>query len=313
MDISELKQELLQGKLRPFYVFTGDELALQDVYIDKIQKLSGMQMIRAESLGAIYTKLTAKSLIKTSPCLYVIRNDEVYHKAETSWDKFIKAKSLKDNIVIMLYSGVEKSSKFVKHHDEVCTQFDYIGESILRNRLQATTGMPIQYCDDIVKLCGCNYGRIKNEIAKLYTFGRANNFSINNAYLEGKKQNLIHEDIGDVIFDYTNAVIERNIPKAYAMYDKVIQTDDGPMRLISVLYNSFRQILMVQSTEPKQRTEEVLGMTKGQIYVTSQKCGIYNLFELVDIVKTLRYLEKGIKIGIVEEAFALPYLMGMIW
>ena len=85
------------------------------------------------------------------------------------------------------------------------------------------------------------------------------------------------------------------------------------MRVISVLYNSFRQILMVQSTEQSQRTEQVLGMTKGQIYVTSQQCNIYNLFELVFIVKTLRYLEKGIKIGLVAEEFAIPYFMGVIW
>ena len=90
-------------------------------------------------------------------------------------------------------------------------------------------------------------------------------------------------------------------------------TGDGPMRVLSVLYNSFRQILMVQSTDVKQRTEEVLGMTKAQIYVTSNQCGRYNLFELVNIVKTLRYLEKGIKIGTVAEEFAMDYLMGTIW
>lgn len=43
MDITELKQELLDGKLRHYYIFTGDELALQDVYIDKIAELSGLE------------------------------------------------------------------------------------------------------------------------------------------------------------------------------------------------------------------------------------------------------------------------------
>ena len=61
------------------------------------------------------------------------------------------------------------------------------------------------------------------------------------------------------------------------------------------------------------RKEDVLGMTKGQIYITSQKCNVYNLFELVNIVKTIRYLEKGIKTGTVAEEFAMDYLMGTIW
>ena len=313
MDIRELKQELLDGKTRHFYVFTGDEIALQDVYIKQISKVSGLDVKRADSLGAIYTSLITKSLVKAKPCIYVIRNDDKYYKTESDWKKMLEATSFKGSIVILLYSGVDKANHFVKEHDAVLTRFDFMTGSILRNRLQAISGMPIQYCDDIVKMCCNNYGRVQNEYFKLLTLARANNWSLNTAYLEAKKQNMIHEDVGDIIFDFTNAVINRDIKKAYNLWPKMKYTGDGPMRVISVLYNSFRQILMVQSTEPEQRTEQVLGMTKGQIYVTSQQCNRYNLFELVDIVKTLRYLEKGIKIGQVAEEFAMDYLMGHIW
>lgn len=313
MEISDLKQELLDGKVRPFYMFIGDELALQDIYIDKIKEISGLPLQRVDSLAAVYSRLTAKSLFKTPPTLYVIRNDEQYQKSEKTWDTFIQTDNLKGNIVIMLYSGLEKTNKMVKQHDSVCIKFDFIGTSILKNRLHATTGMPVQYCEDIVKMCCNNYGRIKNELYKLQVFARVNKLNWNGAYLEAKKIDLIHEDIGDIIFDFTNAVINRNIKKAYELWPKMKYTGDGPMRVLSVLYNSFRQILMVQSTDLKERTEQVLGMTKGQIYVTSNQCGRYNLFELVNIVKTIRYLEKGIKIGTVAEEFAMDYLMGTIW
>ena len=313
MEISDLKKELLTGKVRPFYVFTGDELALQDIYIDKIKEVSGLQMLRVESLASVYSKLTTKALFKTAPTLYVIRNDDQYLKSEKNWDKFVTAENLKDNVVIMLYSGLEKATKFINRHEPVLTKFDFVGTSILKNRLHATTKMPLPYCEDIVKLCNNNYGRIKNELYKLQVFGRVNKLNWNASYLKAKEIDLIHEDIGDIIFEFTNAVINRNIKKAYELWPKMKYTGDGPMRVMSVLYNSFRQILMVQSTEPQQRTEQVLGMTKSQIFVTSNQCGKYNLFELVNIVKTLRYLEKGIKIGTVAEEFAMDYLMGTIW
>ena len=313
MEIQQLKEELIQGKLRPFYIFTGDELALQDIYINKIQQLSGLSLKRIDSLLAVRSNLVARTLVKTTPMLYVVRNDEVYLTAEKSWDTFLKANSLKGNIIILLYSGLDKNNKMLKHHESICTQFDFILGNGLRNRLMATTGMPAAYCEDIVKLCCYNYGRIKNELYKLYAFGKLQNCNINTAYLKAKKIDLIHEDIGDIIFDFTNAIIERNIPKAYELWPKVQQTEDGPLRIISVLYNSFRQILMVQSTQQKDRTEQVLGMTQAQIYVTDKKCNVYNLFELVDIVKTLRYLEKGIKLGLVEEKYSIDYLMGVIW
>ena len=313
MDIRELKQELLDNKLRPFYVFIGDELALQDIYIDKIQQLSNLQIQRVDSIASIKSNLSSGGLMKMEPKLFVIRNDEIYLKSEKSWKKFIEATNLKNNICIMLYSTVEKTSHFAKEHDTVLTSFDFIGTSLLTNRLQATTGMPQQYCADIVKLCCNNYGRIKNELYKLCVYARVHKCSLGNAYLDAKKLNLIHEDVGDIIFEFTNAIVERKIAKAYELADKIVGTEDGPLRIISVLYNSFRQILMVQSTPPKERTEQILGMTNAQIYITNQKCGIYNLIELVNIVKILRSLEKGIKIGTVDSKYAIQYLMGQIW
>jgi DNA polymerase III delta subunit len=312
MDIRELKQELLDKKLRPYYVFTGEELALQDIYINKIKEISGYEIIRPESVASIFSRLTANSLIKRTPVIFVIRNDDDWYKAESSWEK-LKDKDMKGNILILTYSIGNKASAFCKYHDNILTEFDFIGNSLLKNRLQAITKMPDQYCEDIVKMCGNNYGRMKNEIYKLQKFAQVHNWSWNTAYLEAKACNLIHEDIGDIIFEFTGAIENRNIKKAYELWPKMKYTGDGPMRIISVLYNSFRQILMVQSTPENMRKEDILGMTKGQIYITAQKCNKYNIYEVVNIVKTLRYLEKGIKIGTVAEEFAIDYLMGTIW
>lgn len=312
MDIKELKEEIIQNKTRPLYVFTGDELALQDIYVNKIKEISGLELKRIDTVFSMLTTLTGRTFTKPKPTLYVVRNDDEFYKKESAWSKIIDS-NLKNSIMILLYSGVEKSSKFCKYFDKVLTQFDFIGESLLRNRLQAITKMPMPYCEDIVKMCGSNYGRMKHEIYKLQRFAAINQFSWNTAYLEAKKCNLFHEDIGDIIFEFTNAVENRDIKKAYDLWPKMKYTGDGPMRVISVLYNSFRQILMVQSTPQNERTEQVLGMTKGQIYITSQKCNKYNIYEVVNIVKTLRYLEKGIKTGTVAEEFAMDYLMGTIW
>lgn len=313
MDISELKAELLANKIRPFYVFTGDEIALQDVYIQKIKELTGLDIKRVESIDSIYSNLTAKTLFKVKPSIFIVRNDDVYLKSESSWKRFVEAKSLKGNILIALYTDVEKTSKFAKAHEAILTQFDYIGTSLLKNRIHAITKMPLPYCEDLVKLCGNNYGRIKNELGKLQSFACANNYSWNTSYLEAKRLDMIHEDVGDIIFDFTSAIEKREIKKAYELWPKMKYTEDGPLRVITVLYNSFRQILMVQSTPVNERTEAVLGMTNGQIYITNQKCNKYNIYEVVYIVKTLRYLEKGIKTGTIAQEYAMEYLMGHIW
>lgn len=313
MDIKDLKQELLDGKTRPYYVFIGDELALQDVYIRKIQEVSKLELVRAIDVKSIYQKLTAKTLVKAIPTLYVIRNDDDYYKS-TAWKNLLKLKDLKGNILILLYSGVKKTTDFCKAHEKVLTSFDTISPSLLKNRINAITGIDLPLCEEFVKMCDGNYGRMQNELHKLQVYGFANQISWKTAFLRGKRIGLIHEEIGDIIFDFTNAVVERKIQLAYQLYPKIMQTEDGSaIKLLSVLYNTFRQVLMVQSTDPKMRTEQELGLTKGQIYITNQKCNKYNLYELVAIIKKIREIERGIKLGLVEEKFAMPYLMGSIW
>lgn len=313
MEIQKLKEELLEQKTRHYYVFIGDEIALQDVYIKQITSVANLPLVRAVDVKSIYQKLVSSALIQAKPAVYVIRNDDEFYKSSL-WKSFLKMNDFKGNILILLYSGVKKSSEFCKAHDKILTVFDPINPSLLKNRIAAVTKLPLPYCEDIVKMCGGNYGRIQNELYKLsalaYNYG--NNWE--NAYLIAKHTKLIHEEIGDIIFDFTNAIVDRDIQKAYKLYPLIMQTEDGSaIKLLTVLYNSFRNILMVQSTPPKGRTEEILGLTKGQIFVTSQKCNKYNIYEVVSIVKQIRELEKGIKIGTVEEKVAIPYLMGMIW
>ena len=314
MELAELKQELLNFKVRPTYVFCGDELALQDVYIDKIQEISKLDKVRVEDLKIIYNKIGAKTLIKTSPKLYLIRGDNQYLKEEGVWDKLINGKGQKGNIIIFLYPDLDKRGKFYKAHENILIEFHFLSENVLSNRLQAVTHLPSSYCKDLVKMCGCNYGRIKNELYKLGVLAKIENYNLSQAYLEAKRSNMIHEEIGDVIFDFTNAVIERNVKNSYKYLKQLNKlNEEGPVKLVTVLYNSFRNVLLVQSTSFNERTEEILGISKGQIYMTSQKCDHYTLFELVDILKLLQKVEKGIKIGQVDSNYVMEYILAQIF
>ena len=313
MDIQQLKSDLLNNITRSVYVFTGNEIALQHIYIKKLCDITGLETVKIDCLKQVYNKLGAKTLVKVVPKIYVIRNDEEYFKNEKIWEKVLTNKNLKGNILIFLYSGVDKRSKFCNYHESVLTEFDFVGNSLLYNRVQAITKWPMQYCQDLVNMCGCNYGRIENELYKLNMLAKINNYSLHTAYLEAKKSNMIYEEIGDIIFEFTNAVVDRNIKLAYSLLRKIEKTDEGPIKLLTVLYNGFRNILIVQSTPNSERTEEILGLTKGQIYVSSQKCDRYSLPELVFILQLIQNIEKGIKTGEVDNDFAMEYLLGQIF
>ena len=313
MELPQLKQELLNGKLRPYYIFIGDELALQDVYINKIMQLSSLEKTRIDYLSKVFKQLTAKTLVKKPPKLYVIRNDEQYLKEDSIWEKVISCENNKGNIVILLYTDIDKRGKFYKTHESILTEFNFMGESVLYNRLIATTKLNENNCKDLVKLCGCNYGRLKNELYNLLTLSKIENIPLNIAYNKAKSSGMIYEEIGDIIFEFTSSVEERNSIKAYKLWEKLKKTDEGPLKVVTVLYNSFRNILIVQSTSDKERTEDILGLTPAQIFVTSKKCYKYTVPELVQIVKLLRKVEKGIKLGELDVNYSMEFVLSQIF
>jgi DNA polymerase III delta subunit len=313
MDIAQLKEDLLNNIIKPTYIFTGEELALQDIYVDKICEVAKMEKVVLDNLASVYNRLGAKTIVKVPPKVYVVRDDELYYRDEKVWDKVINGTNQGKNIIILKYTNPDKRGKFYKQHESICTEFNKVGAPLLSNRVQALTGWNLEYCKRLVNMCQCNYGRIKNEIENIRTLSKATNKSMDESYLTALKSKLIHEDIGDIIFDFTNAIVERNVARAYSLLEQIRKTDEGPVKLISVLYNSFRNVMIVQSTPQNQRTEQILGLPKGQIYVTSLKCDKYDIYEVVYIVKLLQSLESGIKTGEVDQSIAVDYLLGEIF
>lgn len=311
MDIMQLKQELCQGNVRNSYVFCGDELALQDIYIDKIKEISKLSVVRVEYLKDVYKKLGVRSLTKTRK-IYIIRNDEDYKKSEGVWERVIAGTNQKDNIIILLYSNLDKRSKFYKQHQPILTEFTFVGTDLLAKRVHALCKLPLNHCEHLVRLCGNNYGRIKLELTKLQILTQINGYDITTAFLTALEYNMIHEELGDVTFDFGNAVCVRNTKLAYYYKEKLDQMGESPTKLLGVLYNGFRCMLMVQCTPPNMQDETVLGLSKGVIWNTKQKLGHYSNVELTNALKCIRYAEKGIKLGEVESNIALDFVLAQI-
>ena len=81
--------------------------------------------------------------------------------------------------------------------------------------------------------------------------------------------------------------MSKNTP--FTLYEKLRYTNEGNVKLLSVLYNSFRNVLLVQSTQFKDRNEQVLGISNAQIFVASKKCDKYtpNIEAVNDYVKIM--------------------------
>ena len=105
MNLMELKKSLSENKLDKLYIFTGEEVAVMDIYINKISKLFNGNVVHAETLSTVVSRLKSKSLIFSDKSLFIIRDDKEVTSAEKIWDSLKKGTFQKDNTIMLVYNS----------------------------------------------------------------------------------------------------------------------------------------------------------------------------------------------------------------
>lgn len=82
------------------------------------------------------------------------------------------------------------------------------------------------------------------------------------------------------------------------------------IKVLSVLYNTFKHILLVQGlgndqSDPCNRT----GLTPFQVKLAKEKQGHYSVGELVHALQIIRQAEKDIKTGLLDMEMSLEYVI----
>ena len=138
--------------------------------------------------------------------------------------------------------------------------------------------------------------------------GIAKNYD--DAFLQLKEQGVIYQPIGDITFKFTDAIVMRDHSKTAEYLLQAKAKNEPEIMVLSILYNTFKQILMVQGlgrdqTNAVQRT----GLTSWQVNMAKQKQGYYSIGELVRALKMVRQVEKDIKTGQIDIQDSLDYLI----
>ena len=99
MEITTIQKQIKDKSVNNFYIMSGEEIAVQDIYIKKIAECKQLNILRADTIAEITVKLNNKAFISSSYC-YIVHNDNDFLKAENSWDKVIS--SIGNNILILI-------------------------------------------------------------------------------------------------------------------------------------------------------------------------------------------------------------------
>lgn len=316
MKLHELQKQIVSKELDKVYVFTGEEIGIMDIYLDKIYSVVGCDVVRMDSVQEAYAKMTQRR-ISGAPRCFVVRDDKEFLKQDKIWGTVFSLANKSPDYLILVYSSMDKRSKFYKQNTEMLTEFEKLSADMLSKYIsKELPGIKDRDSCKLAEICECNYSRILLECDKIRQYiaavkrhtGQSMDYGAALTLLV--ESGVIFQPIGDITFKFTDAILTRNYKDASRYLREARQKQEPEIMVLSILYNGFKQILMVQGlgrdqSEPVKRT----GLTPWQVKMAKEKQGHYSISELIEALKIVRFVEKGIKTGQIDADVSLEYVI----
>lgn len=303
MTVRELKANIIANNLENLYIFYGPEYIVQKVYISKIAKQLNSEIQYIESLAEI-KQYAGQSLFASKKCFVCLDNTELLKSNDINGDFAKIQQILGENCLILTFSKLDKRSKFYSQVEARATEFQLLHPVVLEKHLRENLEILPPTAQKLAEVCEYDYGRCLLEIDKIKNY---NAEEPNKAFKELLDNGVIYQPPGDKIFDFVNAVLSGNPRLAFDLLQECKEIGEPSLRLLLVLFTNIKHLLQVQSCE--QNIAETTGLSSWEIRCVQNYQGIYRNSELVKAMKIIREVEKGIKIGKIEDSIAVDYVL----
>lgn len=314
MELVDLMKSISCNSIPHFLILYGEEQKIIDIYIQNIiQSVDGKRVVVDNVSQAI--KDNGKKSLDKPIKVYVVTEDTAFLTKYESWENV--RKSMHKNYLILRYHALDKRSAFVKKNQQNIVEFSHLSDEVLQQYIyRDLPDLSDENASKLISYCNNDYGRILMEIDKIWQTqsSRLSNFNINldsnDCFDELDKQGLFHKEIGDIMFELTDAVLGGYPEKAIQKLDEAKRKGEPAMMIASILYNGFRNLLTYQGLgSNKQGAVERTGLSKGDIWRCSKNVGGYSIEEVKRNMLICQNIESGIKTGTVDEDIALEYLV----
>lgn len=322
MNITDVKTDIKNKTIKPYYIFAGDEIEIQRIYINKIAEVLGLKVVRIDSIADVWSSIITPTLFDTSS-VYVVRDDKDLQ--DDILETQIERNNLNGNVIINLLTTVDKRTKFYKANSDKIVLFERLSDTVLKKYIQREITLNNANCERLIAICENDYSRILLEIDKIkqYTDWLVNEGYDNSPAYEYLKLPACYPDSvfeyliktgtiavppQDAIFDLVDAILKRQIIKVFDLLEQCYAVGEANMVILSVLYNSVKQVLQVQACDSSDVTK-LTGLSPWQVKCAKEKCNHYSIDELIYILKLIQNIQKGIITGKIEDEISVEYLL----
>lgn len=307
MEINAVKKQIQSRNLDKFYVFTGEEIEAQRIYINKIAEVTERTVERADGVAIA---LQRRASLVSRPTLYVVRDDKDFMQTEKAWAEIDDL--LGDKMLILQITSLDKRTKFYNAFKDKIVTFNYMDADILYKYVQKEVKLSDENTETLIAMCERDYGRILLETAKVREYAQIENVAEDTAFEILVADGTIYRPPMDAIFDFTDAVLQAKPNKAYELLEDCKTIGEPSLRLISVLYTNMKRVMQVQTCNSKDISKST-GLSQWDIKCARKNLNFWDSADLVYFLKVLQKVEKGIKTGEIEENIAVEYALSHIF
>ena len=298
-ELFTIRTKLSREELLPMYIFIGNEPLMIDKFIEEISKIAKSSISRYDSVSDAFPNLSQTSLL-TPKRVFLVSEDVKFLKEKSGWESV--KKSLKENILILLYNSTTLPDGFMKFFDSFIVKPHRWQPSRLYEHIHTKVPMSMQHAERLTSICDCNYSRIMLELDKLQAYLTAGGdipTFLDGLYIAPK----------DHKFQFIGAMLKCDIPSIFRYLEEMKALDVKPLDILSLLYSYFRCLLIVKNVTKAARTEERTGLTAKQISFVEPRINEYSTTELIKSLQIIQKVESGIKSGWIGESIALDYVI----
>lgn len=300
--IYHLDQEFINNKINEI----KENLKIEDISIIKYTYDNNMDSIIEDA----NTKnlFGDKKLIIVENSTFINESDKLdISPLETYLDNFNKDTYL---IFTLISESVDTRRKIFKKikevgniiaYEKIDNKFfiNYISDILKQNNKK----MEPRLIEEFLNKVGYDLGNIKNELEKLFIL--TNNDKIEEEDIKSINTNNKEESL----FSLIDSIVNKEISKSIKLYRYFIDKNEEVIKIIAMLANKYRLIyqtkLLYQEGKNKYDISKILGVHSYAISLAITTSFKYTDSELIRILKELYNLDLDIKIGKVNDKFAL--------
>lgn len=279
LGLLDLQTQIREGSLLPFYIFTGEEIELQNIYLKQMGNV-----IRVDRVADIYNKITSK-LISGKFAVYVVRDDMDFIKSEKTWSSI--SDRIRNAVLVIQVTTPNKCKKFIKELNDCVVEFNHMTTKQLLNVVNMDCSVSNkQY---FIEACNNDLNTINNYLDIFKRVGiKELNKKIVDEYIPTK------EDV--TVFQLADAVMRKDEQLTFRLLDQLLEDKNNVMGIIYAIYSQLHKCVLVEGYRGEKNISKVTGINSW-ICNNILRDNRIEPSKLLTALRLVQKYDKGIKTG----------------